>query len=113
MTFKNTGSVAFQYDWKLIKSHENSNPPEISEVAELISKISKTKNFQPEHSSAERSSITCAKTRGNILPGEIVRTTFIFTPKSVGCESGSWVLTTLPRANIAIDPLGDHCVCFN
>ena len=43
-----------------------------------------------------------------------MRTTFIFTPKGVGCESGSWALTTLPRANIAIDPLGDYnCVFRN
>ena len=99
--------MAFEYDWKLVKSQENSNPPELSEVAELISNMSKSKNFPIEHSSNERSSISCTKKRGKILPGEVVRTVFVFTPKGVGCESGSWVLTTLPRANIAIDPAGD------
>ena len=37
----------------------------------------------------------------------------MFTPKGVGCESGSWALTTLPRANIAIDPSGDYHVYLN
>jgi hypothetical protein len=108
VTFKNTGTVAFAYEWNSLQESEGTDPPAVSSVAELIG-INATKGILPrEHYlSKERSSIFCMKSKGVILPGEVVRTLFNFSSRGAGgVVCGVWALSTVPTANIAIDPEG-------
>ena len=108
--FKNTGTVAFAYEWSALNESEGVDPPEVSSVAELIEKNAQKGIFPREHYlSAERSSIFCMKAKGIILPGEVVRTLFNFSSRGAGgVVCGVWALSTVPRANIAVDPEGIH-----
>ena len=104
MTFKNTGSVAFHYEWNVLLDQECSNPPELSSVAELI-EINSSKNLLPrEHYLQGRPNIFCAKNKGKVLPGEVVSTLFVFSSNAiVGAVTESWLLNTIPTANVAMD----------
>jgi hypothetical protein len=110
VTFKNTGTVAFAYEWNVLQESEGSDPPPVSSVAELIGNNARKGILPREHYlSTERSSIFCMKSKGVILPGEIVRTLFSFSSRGAGgVVCGVWALSTVPTANIAIDPEGGH-----
>lgn len=94
----------------MVHESEGTDPPAVSSVAELIGVNAKKGILPREHYlSTERSSIFCMKSKGVILPGEVVRTLFNFSSRGAGgVVCGVWALSTVPRANIAIDPEGEH-----
>jgi hypothetical protein len=94
----------------VVHESEGTDPPAVSSVAELIGVNAKKGILPREHYlSTERSSIFCMKSKGVILPGEVVRTLFNFSSRGAGgVVCGVWALSTVPRANIAIDPEGEH-----
>ena len=113
-TFKNTGTVAFTYEWSVVKDDEAKDPPEVSTISELLGRADMKDMLSREHSlSSERSPIYCMKSKGIILPGEIVQTLFSFSARgTAGAVTEAWALDTHPRANIAIDPLGKGSVMY-
>ena len=105
VTFKNTGSVALQYQWKTLIDLEKSFPKNVSHVASMIANNTLVKLPREHHLAAGRSSIFCMKTQGIILPNETIDTRFAFSSKgAAGVIVEMWELETIPRANIALDP---------
>ena len=104
VSFKNTGTVAFTYEWNVLLDKESSNPPDLTAINNLIEENSLNNLLPREHYLQSRSNIFCMKSKGKILPGETVRTLFVFNNNcTVGAVTEAWELNTIPRANIAMD----------
>lgn len=96
VSFKNTGTTALSYVWKLIPDKEVHEPSQINDLL-----LSREELPRESVITKERPNFFCDKPFGQILPGDTVETTFSFCCKSSGgVMIQNWMLDTTPRAVI-------------
>ena len=100
VTFKNIGSGAVSYNWKVLP--EKNQTLQVSEIQLLLEGHGDRK--KREYLIAkERSSFFCTLDQGQILPGETVASVFTFTSRpGGGVLSQTWALECVPRCSIVL-----------
>lgn len=104
-SFTNIGSTAVAYSWrKLIAGRSKDTEESFGPVQQMFRERDRDEKPRSHLLSKERQSIFCLNHKGFALPGETIRTEFVFQSKErIGVIAERWMLETTPPSKIHLD----------